>query len=90
MRILVISAIVTVVLGGLCAGGAVYALNENTLEGSGTIVTEERPVADIRAIDMEGGHYHVVVTQGAAETLSVTSDDNIVSELMTEMDGDVL
>jgi len=90
VRILLITAFVTVLIGGLCVGGGLYALNENTLDGSGTILTEGRPVTGSRAIDMEGGHYRVVVTQGSEETLTITSDDNIVDELTTEMDGDVL
>lgn len=90
MRILFITAFVTVLIGGLCVAGGIYAYNENTLKGSGTIVTEDRPISGVRAIDMEGGHYRVVVTQGSEETLTVTSDDNLVAELTTEVDGDVL
>ncbi len=90
MRILFITAAVTVLIGGLCVAGGIYAYNENTVKGSGRIETEDRPVAGIREIDLEGGYYRVVVTQGSDESLSVTSDDNILAELTTEMDGDVL
>lgn len=90
MRILFITAAVTVLIGGLCVAGGIYAYNENTLKGSGAIETEDRPVAGIREVDMEGGYYRVVVTQGTTESLSVTSDDNILAELTTEMAGDVL
>lgn len=90
MRIVLITALITVVLGGACAGMAIYALDQNKIEGSGTIVTEDREVATVRAIDMEGGNYRVVVNRGPVESLSITSDDNIVDELTTEVDGETL
>lgn len=90
MRIVLITALITVVLGGACAGVAIYALDQNKIEGSGTIITEDRDVANVRAIDMEGGNYRVVVTRGSQESLSITSDDNIVDELTTEIDGETL
>ncbi len=90
MRIVLITALITVVLGGVCAGVAIYALDQNKIDGSGTIITEDREVANVRAIDMEGGNYRVIFSQGPQESLSITSDDNIVEELTTEIDGETL
>ncbi len=90
MRIVLITALITVVLGGACAGVAIFALDQNKIDGSGTIITEDRAVANVRSIDMEGGNYRVVVTRGSQESLSITSDDNIVEELTTEIDGEKL
>jgi hypothetical protein len=90
VRIVLITALITVVLGGACAGVAIFALDQNKIDGSGTIITENREVANVRAIDMEGGNYRVVVTRGPQESLSITSDDNIVDELTTEIDGETL
>ena len=70
VRIVLITALITVVLGGACAGVVIYALDQNKIDGSGTIITEDREVANVRAIDMEGGNYRVIVTRGSQESLS--------------------
>lgn len=90
MRILLLTAFITVLLGGVCLGLGYIGFERNTVEGSGRIVTEDRSVGDVREVDLSGGNFHLVISQaaaGAEPSLKITSDDNIVEKIKTEMDG---
>lgn len=86
MRVLIVTAVITVVIGGLCVGGALVALQRGDLDGSGTIVSDERRVGGITRVEIDGPGT-LVVRQGGDEGLTITTDDNILEMIETEVDG---
>lgn len=85
MRVLIVTAAITVVIGGLCVGGALFALQRGDLEGSGTIVSDERRASGITRVEIDGPGT-LVVRQGNDEGLTITTDDNILETIETEVD----
>jgi hypothetical protein len=64
--------------------------NQNTIRGSGVSKTESRTVPDFRKIVVEGSA-GLTVKVGEATTLTVTSDDNLVEFVKTEVkDGSLV
>lgn len=57
--------------------------------GSGNVTTETREVAAFTAIDVSGVG-EVVITQGDADGLMVTTDDNLQTIMLGEVRGDTL
>ena len=60
-----------------------------TVNGSGEIITEKREVASFTGIDVEGA-VDVDVTYGASQKVELTSDDNIVAIITTEVRSGIL
>ncbi len=54
------------------------------IPGSGHMVTEERSVSDFHSVDLRGAGM-LYVTQGDSQRLSVTTDDNIMPRLRTDV-----
>ena len=63
--------------------------NVSTERGSGHIVTENRPVQGFTAVHLDYPA-NFTIQQGASESLSVEGDDNVVSTVRTQVNGDVL
>src|SRR4051812_23158404 len=61
----------------------------NAIDGSGTVVTETRPVAGFTAVLLRGSG-RVVVEQTGTESLTVTTDDNLLPHIQTEVKGNTL
>lgn len=61
----------------------------DSIDGSGTIVTETRDVGDFDAIRLTG-EGTVVVTEGTAPSLSIMTDDNLLAHIETSVGGNVL
>jgi hypothetical protein len=59
------------------------------IAGSGNVISQDRPVSGIGRVSM-GVPGNLEVQQGAAESLTVTGEDNILALLSTEMRGDEL
>jgi hypothetical protein len=60
------------------------ACNEDTINGSGNVTTENRPVGKFTAIRLSGIG-HLVIERAEAESLSVTVDDNLVPLFTSEV-----
>ncbi len=58
------------------------------IRGNGKIKTEPRPVTDFTRVDA-GGFYELEWHPGAP-SLSLTTDENLLSHIETRMEGDVL
>jgi|SRR5262245_14470241 len=69
-------------------GGAMlaWAVFRPAVEGSGTSVTEERPIGDISEVSLSGIG-DLTVVQGSVPSLTVTADDNIVPLLDSDVSG---
>lgn len=61
----------------------------DAIAGSGNVVTESRPVSGFRAVSV-GGSGQLFIEKGAAESLTVTADDNLLPYIKTEVRGDQL
>ena len=59
------------------------------IAGSGNVITEDRPVSGIGRVSMTIPG-NLEIQQGAAESLTVSGDDNILALLATDMRGDEL
>jgi hypothetical protein len=66
------------VLSGACVFGSV--------SGSGTVVTEPRTVSGVSAVSLSGSG-KLIIEQTGVESLTVTTDDNLLPYIRTEMRG---
>ena len=57
-----------------------------TVDGSGKIITEQRPVSGFSAVSLNGTG-KLIINQTGKESLSVTADDNLMQYLQTEVHG---
>lgn len=64
-------------------------LNRQTLQGSGTAVSEAREISGIKSVSLRD-FGDLTITQGERESLTVEADDNIMPHLKTEMSGSEL
>lgn len=83
MRRLVLAAVVGLMVT-LMVSGCSWSDGDGALKGSGTVVTESRAVAGFSAVDLRGVGI-LRVTQGAAEALTIQTDDNLVPLITTEV-----
>jgi hypothetical protein len=75
---------------GLVAFATSCPTNTTCIVGSGKVITETRSVSDFSHVVLEGVG-KVIIQQGDTETLTVTSDDNIVPVLTSEVrDGKLI
>lgn len=58
--------------------------NDDTLVGSGSIVTEQRTVTGFDRISLEGVG-RVIIDQTGSESLTITTDDNLIPHLTSEV-----
>lgn len=86
-----ISVIVLVVVSLLVIGCnfAFLGRDEELIEPSDVIVTEDRPVSGFTGIDM-GSFGEVIITQGDTESLTIRGSDNIVPLVKTTVQNGVL
>ncbi len=68
---------------------AISACNSNCIKGSGTSKTEDRSISDFSKIEF-GGNIKLTVYQDGNTSMNITADDNILKEIKTNVDGDVL
>jgi hypothetical protein len=54
--------------------------NPQTIQGSGTLVTEERAVADFDHVSLAGSG-RLTIVQGDEESLTITTDDNLLEHI---------
>lgn len=57
-----------------------------SIRGSGNKVSEKREVNNFTGLDVSGG-FEVVLTQGTQHSLTIEGDDNLMSEIITEVRG---
>ena len=62
---------------------------QKTVVGSNQVLTEDRAVTAIEAVEMRG-FGKLIITQGDRETLSVEAEDNLLPYLVTRMRGTTL
>jgi hypothetical protein len=61
----------------------------NAVAGSGKIVTEPRTVSGFSAVSLSGSG-HLTIEQNGTEALTVTTDDNLLPYIKTEVRGNTL
>jgi hypothetical protein len=89
VRVLIVTALITALIGGLCVGGGIFALSRGELEGSGNVVNAQVQLSGVTRVEIDGPG-QLVVVQGATESLSITTDDNILERIETEVeDGEL-
>lgn len=58
-------------------------------KGNGKVAKQERKVSNFTGIDI-GGAFDVYLTQGATQSVFIEADDNLLDNIRTEVEGDVL
>jgi hypothetical protein len=81
MRTLII---LCAILLSACGG-----IGSNVLQGSGKVQTENRPISGVTAVMLTTSG-SLTITQGAAESLTIESDDNILPLLTSEVENGTL
>jgi len=56
------------------------------VRGSGSVVTQERPISAFNAIDLSGIGT-VIIEQGTEETLEIAAEDNLIDYLVSDVKG---
>ena len=83
MRRFILAAIVGLAVT-LAVSGCSWSESGEALKGSGTVVTESRAVAGFTGVDLSGVGI-LRITQGATETLTIQTDDNLLPLITTEV-----
>ncbi len=86
--VLYVCALLMVAVLAACDDGVVFD-NARDVEGNGVIVTEDRTVADFERIIL-AGEGAVIVTEGESASLTVETDDNLLTYIDTDVDGRTL
>lgn len=91
MRCTFLCASALVLLAGLAACDAeiVVHVADDGIDGSGTIVTETREVAGFDQVTL-AGEGTVIVTTGADPSLTIETDDNLLTHIDTTVENGVL
>lgn len=85
------SVLIPLVLTAVLLNGCDEGLSTTGEEGSGNLVTETREVATFSAIELSGViELDLIVDPGAAQSVTVTYDDNIIDRVVTRVSGDTL
>ncbi|HVH29113.1 MAG TPA: head GIN domain-containing protein [Vicinamibacterales bacterium] len=61
----------------------------NSISGSGKIATEPRTVSGFSAVSLSGSG-RLIIEQTGAESLTVTTDDNLLPLIRTQVNGNIL
>ena len=69
--------------------GRIGPWNYPVIRGSGVIITEERAVADFNRVSL-GGSGRLTIIQGEVESLTITTDDNLLEHLDSAVSGQQL
>lgn len=73
----------------LGTSGCVFALDGPGIEGSGEIVTQQRQMPGGQQISVCCG-FQLELREGGEPSLSITGDDNIISDIRVERSGEVV
>jgi hypothetical protein len=85
-KYILFAAIAVLLVSSACG---VMPVLSRTIEGSGNIITEERNVSGFDRVTLSGfGEVNIV--QGATESLTVSTDDNIMPHVRTEVRNNTL
>lgn len=87
-RYAVIALLLVVLLIAACDANGID-VSSVVVQGSGTVVTESREVSGFTGVKLETGAAITIDVSGS-ESLTLTSDDNIVELLTTEVQGSML
>lgn len=71
-----------------CVDGPV-TITSGDVDGSGTILSEDRDIADFDSINL-AGEGRVIVIQGQPASLTIEADDNLLAHIDTTVSGGVL
>ena len=88
MKKKIIPLITTLIVMALALSACVVPF-QGVVRGSGNIVSETRDVSDFRKIQLDGAGT-LTITQGETESLVIEADDNILSELTSNVVGSTL
>jgi hypothetical protein len=66
-----------------------FSLGFGSVKGSGNVTTQKREVSDFKGVDV-GGIFEVEITSGKEYGLEVTTDDNLLDHIRTEVRSGVL
>jgi hypothetical protein len=68
---------------------AISACNSDCIKGSGNSKSEDRSISDFSKIEF-GGNIKLTIYQDGNTSMNITADDNILKEIETNVNGDVL
>jgi hypothetical protein len=78
--------LISLLLLGLALHLSGQKIGNGKVVGSGTIITEERPLSNFTNIQVEGC-YNVIITQDTFQKVMIKTDDNIMPDVKTEVSG---
>lgn len=86
---LAVGAMIAGVAGSVARGWDDDWHKSRDLVGSGIVTTKNVPARGVREVTLDG-HGTLVLVQGGEEALTIEAEDNILSQIETDIDGDEL
>lgn len=80
---------IALIAGAVLAGGCDVGVDIGKMEGSGTMLSRDHDVSGVDRVELSGSGI-LEITQGPEEALTVTTDDNLMPYLTTEVRGRTL
>ncbi len=83
-KLLFVSLILVFSLSACTINGLPDFVNQKNINGSGSIVTEDRDVSGFTSVDLKSIG-NLTITQGSTESLTITADENLMRYITTKV-----
>ncbi len=80
---------ILLVFGFLLSSCQLPFVDITIIRGSGELTSESRDIGSFEEVQLDGAG-RLIITQGAAESLEISAEDNIIEELTSQVTGDTL
>ena len=81
--------ITTLLIISLATSGCGFGFGNRVIRGSGNVVSERREVSGFDRVTIEGAG-ELILTQGETESLEIEAEDNIITEITSEVNNGTL
>ncbi len=88
-KLALVFVVLALALSACSINGHTISINLDRINGSGTIVTEDRPVSGFDKVDLKSIG-NLTIIEGNEESLTITADDNLLKYMTTEVFNDTL
>ena len=86
MKIKALQLLAVIAILPLVTDGCIIVANGKTVRGSGTVITEEREVAEFNKVHFKGSG-NVFLNRGEPQSLTIKTDDNIMPYIESDVSG---
>jgi len=88
-KLALVFVVLALALSACSINGHTISINTDHINGSGTIVTEDRSVSGFDKVDLQSIG-NLTIIEGDSESLTIKADDNVMQYITTEVFNDTL